>query len=551
MTLVRTYLKNNNILGMLVFCALFLSQGAISQEQPTITTSIDTTGILIGEEIKYTVTAEVDQTATVLFPEGQTFSPLEMIESYPVDTAFAKAKMTLVKKYGLTQFDSGSYKIPRQRILVGGKPFETDSFRVEVANVVLDTINQGLYDIKPTIDVPKNYGKLLLKILAWLLPILLAIGAFLYWLLRRHKRKKEEDRYVAPFDQAIATLKKLDESALIENSQFKAYYTTLTDAIRKYYDEKVYDRALESTTDELIERLQAEKESGHIQFNTETIKQLKDVFKRADLVKFARITPPEGKALADRIAVEQIVKQTKEALPAPTQEELMRDEMYRTAMERRRKRKLYLSGIGGILGILVIALGIGIAVKGYSEVRDFVLGNATRDLAEGQWITSEYGIPVMILSSPKALTRKDIQLPDGVPNQGQITIFSWETLPFAVNATITQAQLPSEEEVDLEKIVDTSLKGIEALGFKLGIVKNDLYKTPNGAEGLKTFGSGSFKIPKTEKSIAIEYASLTFQAGKIIQQFTIVWIEDDPFAKQIAERMINSVELQASKQEEN
>ena len=227
MTLVRTYLKNNNILGMLVFCALFLSQGAISQEQPTITTSIDTTGILIGEEIKYTVTAEVDQTATVLFPEGQTFSPLEMIESYPVDTAFAKAKMTLVKKYGLTQFDSGSYKIPRQRILVGGKPFETDSFRVEVANVVLDTINQGLYDIKPTIDVPKNYGKLLLKILAWLLPILLAIGAFLYWLLRRHKRKKEEDRYVAPFDQAIATLKKLDESALIENSQFKAYYTCL------------------------------------------------------------------------------------------------------------------------------------------------------------------------------------------------------------------------------------------------------------------------------------------------------------------------------------
>lgn len=552
MMLLQTYItQNRKVLWAFALCAMASIHHGYSQEETRITTTIDTTSILIGEEIKYTVTAEVDQTATVVFPEGQTFSPLEVIESYAVDTAFAKAKMTLIKKYGLTQFDSGSYKIPRQRILVGNKPFETDSFRIEVANVKLDTVNQGLYDIKPAVEIPRNYGKLLLKILMWLIPIAIAIGLFLYWLLRRHKRKKEEDKYVAPFDQALAALQELDESQLIENAQYKAYYTALTDAIRNYYDEKVYDRALESTTDELIQRLEAEKESGHIKFNNETIQQLRDVFKRADLVKFARITPPEGKALADRIAVEQIVKQTKEALPAPTEEELMRDEIYRAAIERKRKRKLWLSGIGGVLGILMLALVIGIIVKGYSEVRDFVLGNATRELAETQWITSEYGVPTMILSSPKALERKQIPLPDGVADQGQITVFTWETLPFAINATITQAQLPSEDAVNLEKIVDNNLKGIEALGFTLGIVKNDPYKTPNGAEGLKTYGSGSFQLPNTNNSVDIEYAALIFQAGNIIQQFTIVWIEDDVYAKQIAERMINSVELQAPKQQEN
>jgi len=531
-----------------VLFALAGFQNLSAQEEALITTVIDTTGILIGEEIKYTVTAEVDQTATVVFPEGQTFSPLEVIESYNIDTAFAKSKMTLVKKYGLTQFDSGSYKIPRQRILVGGKPFETDSFRIEVNNVILDTINQGLYDIKPTIDIPKNYGRLLLRILMWVIPIALAIGLFLYWLLRRHKRKQEEERYIPPFEQALAALQELDESNLIENSQFKVYYTTLTDALRKYYDEKVYDRALESTTDELIERLQAEKESGHIDFSNETIKQLQDVFKRADLVKFARITPPEGKALADRIAVEQIVKQTKEVLPEPTEEELMRDEMYRAAIERRRKRKLWLSGAGGILGILILALGIGIAVKGFSEVKDFVLGNATRELAEGQWITSEYGVPTMVVSSPKALERQNL-LPEGAEDTGQLTVFNWSTLPFAVNASITQAQLPSEEEVNLEQIVNNNLQNIEALGIRLDIVKNDPHTTPNGAEGLKTFGSGSFKPPKAKKAFDIEYASLIFQAGNIIQQFTIVWSEEDLYAKQIAERMMNSIELQAAKNE--
>ncbi len=547
--LASTYISLRfNTLWVLVLFALAGFQNLIAQEEALITTVIDTTGILIGEEIKYTVTAEVDQTATVVFPEGQTFSPLEVIESYNIDTAFAKSKMTLVKKYGLTQFDSGSYKIPRQRILVGGKPFETDSFRIEVNNVILDTINQGLYDIKPTIDIPKNYGRLLLRILMWVIPIALAIGLFLYWLLRRHKRKQEEERYIPPFEQALAALQELDESNLIENSQYKVYYTTLTDALRKYYDEKVYDRALESTTDELIERLQAEKESGHIDFSNETIKQLQDVFKRADLVKFARITPPEGKALADRIAVEQIVKQTKEVLPEPTEEELMRDEMYRAAIERRRKRKLWLSGAGGILGILILALGIGIAVKGFSEVKDFVLGNATRELAEGQWITSEYGVPTMVVSSPKALERQNL-LPEGAEDTGQLTVFNWSTLPFAVNASITQAQLPSEEEVNLEQIVNNNLQNIEALGIRLDIVKNDPYTTPNGAEGLKTFGSGSFKPPKAKKAFDIEYASLIFQAGNIIQQFTIVWSEEDLYAKQIAERMMNSIELQAAKNE--
>lgn len=557
MTLRSTY-KSKVTNTIFVLCLLLFGvvQKGISQIEPVVTTSIDTTAITIGEEIKYTLKAEVDQTATVVFPEGQTFSPLEMIESYKVDTAFTKAptssgdyKMTLIKKYGLTQFDSGSYKIPRQRIVVGNKTLETDSFRVEVANVVLDTVNQGLYDIKPAIEVPKDYGTLLLKILMWLIPLALAIGLFLYWLLRRHKRKKEEERYIPPFEQALATLKELDESNLIEKSEFKAYYTTLTEAIRRYYDEKVYDRALESTTDELIQRLQAERESGHIDFSPETIKNLKDIFQRADLVKFARINPPEGKALADRIAIEQIVKETKEVLPAPTQEELMRDEMYRAAIERRRKRKLWLTGAGGILGILLVALGIGIAVKGFSEVKDFVLGNATRELAEGQWITSEYGVPSMVVSSPKALTRDVVTLPEGVPDQGQVTSFTWSTTPFAVSGSITQSKLPSEDKVNLEMILENKLKVIEGLGFKLGLVKNDPYTTTNGAEGVKTFGTGSYTIPKTEKSIPIEYASLIFQAGNLIQQFTVVWKEDDPYAKQIAERMINSVELQAPKEE--
>ncbi|RMB63343.1 hypothetical protein EAX61_02825 [Dokdonia sinensis] len=530
----------------IIFCFLFSQANA--QEKEVLAT-IDSTQILIGQQINYKVEVLANEGEPVVFPEGQTFSPLEMIESYAVDTASsASAKVRLIKKYGLTQFDSGSYKIPRQKILIGTRTVETDSFRVEVRNVILDTVNQGLYDIKPVIELPKDYSNWW-KYLLWILPVALAIGAFLWWLLRRNKKQKEAEKYVPPFEKALATLHELDSKDFIANAKYKEYYSVLTDAVRRYYDEKVYDRAMESTTDELLERLEMERESGHIPFSTQTIAKLKDIFKRADLIKFARVNPPEGKAHADRLVVEEIVKETKEALPAPTVEELMKQEDYRETLSRKRKRKLWLTGIGGVLAILLIATGIGIAVKGYDEVRDFILGNATRELAEGTWITSEYGSPSMVVSTPKVLVRQDVPLPPEAQGKMEATAFAWATVPPNVSVAVYQFKFPQGTEVQLEQLINSQLAEFEAQGFTADLVKNEKYKTPNGAEGLKTFGTGTLKNEKKGVEISGEYAMLTFQAENIVQQLFISWQEEDEYSKQIAERVLQSVELQAPKQE--
>ncbi|MBV1925463.1 MAG: BatD family protein, partial [Dokdonia sp.] len=224
---------------------------AQAQTDPLVTATVDTTSIRLGEQVSYLLEVQAEKGKVVVFPEGQTFNPMEVIESYAIDTTFADAKMTLIKKYGLTQFDSGSYKIPSQRIRIGEKMIQTDSFRIEVANVILDTVNQGLYDIKPAIELPKDYSNWW-KYVLWILPIALAIGAFLFWLLKRNRKQKEAEKYVPPFDQALASLKSLDESDFISSQKYKEYYSVLTDTLRRYYDEKVYNHALESTTDELI-----------------------------------------------------------------------------------------------------------------------------------------------------------------------------------------------------------------------------------------------------------------------------------------------------------
>ena len=63
-----------------------------------VTSSIDSTKIKIGEEILYTINVNADSTDVVVFPEEQTFAPLEMIESYKADTTFEGAKYRLIKK---------------------------------------------------------------------------------------------------------------------------------------------------------------------------------------------------------------------------------------------------------------------------------------------------------------------------------------------------------------------------------------------------------------------------------------------------------------------
>ena len=105
---------------VLFLCLLFFGNTIIAQLQPEITSKVDTTNIKIGEQIHFTVTVEVDSTAQVFFPEGQTFSPLETVQAFKTDTTRKKDRITLQKIYALTQFDSGSYVLPDQSIEING-----------------------------------------------------------------------------------------------------------------------------------------------------------------------------------------------------------------------------------------------------------------------------------------------------------------------------------------------------------------------------------------------------------------------------------------------
>ena len=327
-----TTLNSFKAAALLLF--LLLSFSAFAQ-QLQINAGIDSTSIKIGEQIIYSIEVETDSTNLVVFPEGQTFDPMEMVESLGADTTTVEDRFRLLKKYSLTQFDSGAYTIPQQKIIIQNREYLTDSFRVEVADVKVDTTRQKMYPIKPAVDVPKPFS--IPNWIWWLLAALVILGLAFYF-FRRRKKRKEAEPELPPYEQAMFELKQLDNSSLLQDREIKEYYSNLAFIVRKYLDRKIYDRALESTTSELIAYLELRKQAGELSLKDKSIDNFQQLLKRADLAKFANSRPDVITAKSDRTKTEHLIKDIRQVVPEPTEEGLMQDEKYRTEKLRRKRR---------------------------------------------------------------------------------------------------------------------------------------------------------------------------------------------------------------------
>ncbi len=514
-----------------------------------VTSTIDTTNIRIGEELIYSIHVVADSTDLVLFPEGQTFTPLEVIESYKTDTTRLQDKIKLIKRYGLTQFDSGSYTIPTQRIVINSNPFNTDSVKVEVADIIVDTTKQKMYNIKPAFEVadPSFNFK---KMLSWLVPLLILSGVGLYFYFRRKKKRKEAEQQLPPYEEAIEALKVLDDSHFLKNDNSKKYYSALTEILKRYIDREVDETALESTSNELIERLVLHKDSGNFDFDSETIKKIDKILKRADLIKFAKMREQAGQAKVDRSVVEDIINETKEIIPEPTEEELLEDKIYLEKLHKKQlRRKRIKIAIGVFAGIILGGVVFG-SIKGFDELKDKTLGNESRSLSEGRWIKSEYGTPLVIVETPKVLVRTTTDSAiDRNPMIKETHAFTYGGLQDKLFVKVSTLQFSQEQEIELDKALDGALTILENAGAKNLIVKRDDFETEKGIKGVKAYGD--FQVQISEKKILKEksnYELLIFAQGNGLQKVLVVYQDDGKYSEAIKDRIISSIELEVTEQ---
>tara|TARA_R110000868_G_scaffold124959_4_gene330137 strand:+ start:70300 stop:71955 length:1656 start_codon:yes stop_codon:yes gene_type:complete len=526
-------------------CLFFLSFYGFSQTNPSVVSNVDIDSIKIGEQLNFIVNVQIDSTDQVIFPEGQTFAPLEMVEAFSTDTIRDDAKISLIKKYALTQFDSGSYMIPQQKIIINDQTFLTDSIKVAVNTIPVDTIAQQMFDIKDIINVEKSNTFPWKWIVGIILGLALIAGV-LYWFVWRKKKLTDEEKValLPPYDRAMIELKKLENSKYLIQDEYKQYYSELTDIVRSYLEEDVHISALESTTDQLIEKLEMLKDAGNLKLDNDTIFQFKKILQTSDLVKFAKSRPETSVAEQDRKAIENIVTKTKEAIPPPTEEELLQQEEYLEELARKKHRNKIIITVVAASALLIMSVVGAIGYFGFQYVKDSILGHPTKELLEGEWIASSYGYPPVSIETPKVLLRQEVELPPELKaNIKELQVFLYQSSIGLFAVSVSATTLTQSVEPDIQQSVDFIIKNFESSGAKNIITKTEEFTTITGVKGLKTYGSGKFSVPESKQLVNGEYAILTFAGKGFQQQVILTWLENDTYGQDIVDRILSSVEV--------
>ena len=510
---------------------------------------VDTTSIRIGEQINYKINIKLDSLDEINFPKAKDFAPFELINEFKVDTNYLDKKFIISKQFALTFFDSGTYYIPSQKLSLLNKEIKLDSFKVTINPIKIDTTKQGLYDIKP---IMKSNTKFDFLFWLYILIFIIVICTFLYFknqIFSFFKINKLDVEYFTPYEKAVTELSKIKDLNYLSEIDIKTYYSDLTFVIRNFIEEKIIDNALECTTKELIQKLSLLKTSKKLNFSNSTLKNIEDIFSRADLVKFAKYEPDTQSASTDLETLTKELEKIKLILPEPSEEELEKNLKIQEDLRRKRlKNRNNKIAIFSLLSLFLIYLTASI-IYGFTYVNDKIFQKQNLIFLESDnWVSSSYGAPPITISTPQVLIRNTDSLTFSVVEASLKSEFSFNNIKDPFYITLTNFKLPeNRSSIKLQDVMNNSIETIEELGVKNIITKFEKFQTPNEAEGLMIYGSADFPVDKPNQFRKSKYKIFGFINNQDYKQIFISWEENDNYIVEIIDRIINSIELVKNK----
>ncbi len=251
--------------------------------------------VLIADQVQYGfVLRDVEDGTGISLPdfkEGM-MEGVEVLSPWQVDTLRTTGKEHPVHDIRgavtITSFDEGVYLLPPLSLLRKSPDGQVDtvwfkSQMLDVHTMPVDTATFVIHDIKDQIRYPVTAR----EVFPW---VALGLGVaglvcLAVWLILRFRKKKIIEAAQEPAH--IRALRKLDKyrgDKYWEPERQKAFYSGVTDTLREYIDGRYGIGAMEMTTAEILPLLKKET------LPVDLYEGLKDLFERADFVKFAKHT---------------------------------------------------------------------------------------------------------------------------------------------------------------------------------------------------------------------------------------------------------------------
>jgi hypothetical protein len=293
-------LKKSHI-TFFIFLLFFLLFKISIGQKINISAALDSTKIRIGEQVKldlYVSYSAKQNNLKIQWPNiADTITDkIEVISVSAIDTTSPdKSNPDIIQQHQqitISAYDSGYFAIPGFKFFINNdsaNAFYSQSLFLEVHTVPTDSSITKTKDIKPPFTEAFNW-KWYSKYFYWgfsLLVIIILIILITIYFTKKNKIVvlKSEKPKIPAHIIALQSLEKIKNEQIWKEEKTKEYYSSISDTIRLYIEERFKVNALESTTAEIMKAFRSQV------VDKESKDKLQQLLMLSDLVKFAKQFP--------------------------------------------------------------------------------------------------------------------------------------------------------------------------------------------------------------------------------------------------------------------
>lgn len=289
-----------------------------------VTVRLDRDRTSVADPIELSIEAKTEPGVDIRMPKfGEVAQGLSIRDFTDKTPKPADKTPTWTRTYKLESFVSGKVDLPpvkveftdkRQRDAATTQPAIASSVEVEPITLTVESLLAGKFDPQKFNDVK---GAVALQrprswiILAWgagAVAALLAVGATVWYLRRRHNIQRQVQ--MPPHQWALIELHRLLAEDLVGKGMVADFYYRLNALLRRYIELRFGLNAAEQTSEEFLRALQTDD-----RLPREHAGALRDFISACDPVKYARYQP-------DREEIEQVFNAARDFILSTQQREL-------------------------------------------------------------------------------------------------------------------------------------------------------------------------------------------------------------------------------------